>query len=241
VTNKSLLPVYDRPLVEYPLSILLSAGIRDIILITGPDHSGDFMQYLGSGEQWNCKFTYRIQDKPAGIAQALGMTEEFIDGDNVCAILGDNIYFDDIGEEIRNFKGGAHIFLKEVSDPERFGVVEMSSDGKVVSIEEKPAKPKSNLAQTGCYIYDARCFDIIRNLRPSERGQLEVTDLNKQYLALGELAATILGDEWIDAGTIESFYEASTLVRNRKLAIAEKITSARASEAITKQPIASAQ
>lgn len=227
VTNKSLLPIYDQPLLYYPLHTLLNAGISDIIVISGTEHVDQMATFLGSGARFNCRFSYRVQDEPKGIAQALGMAEEFAAGDNICAVLGDNIYFDSIAEQIRTFQGGGHIFLKEVADPHRFGVVELDGN-RVVSVEEKPAQPKSNLAQTGCYIYDSRCFDVIRNLQPSARGELEITDVTKWYMEQGELTATRLQDDWIDAGTFESMHRASVEVRQRKLAAASQAKDAAA-------------
>ena len=220
VTNKSLLPVYDKPLVLYPLQTLLDAGIEDIIVITGTEHIEQMAGFLGSGSQFNCRFSYRVQDEPKGIAQALGMAEEFVGDDDVCAILGDNIYFDNLSEHIRNFTKGSHIFLKEVTDPERFGIAELQND-RVVSVEEKPLKPKSNLAQTGCYVYDHRCFDIIRNLKPSKRGELEITDVTKWFVEQGEITATMLEDNWIDAGTFESLHAAAVAVRAHRQKIAD--------------------
>lgn len=214
ITNKSLLPVYDKPLVHYPLQILLDAGIREIAVITGPEHLGQMTKYLGSGSQFGCEFAFKVQEKPAGIAEALGLAEEFAAGDSVCTILGDNVFFSDLSATIRSFKSGGHVFLKEVPDPERFGVVTVKGD-RVVTMEEKPMKPKSNLAVTGCYVYDQRCFEIIRRLRPSERGELEITDVSKWYLDKGELTATVLREEWIDAGTFESLFRASELAHGR--------------------------
>jgi glucose-1-phosphate thymidylyltransferase len=211
VSHKSLLPVYNQPLINYPLSTLINAGITDIMVVTGPDLAGAFMQYLGSGAKFNCKFTYRIQDEPGGIAQALGMAEDFANGDNVCALLGDNIYLDDITKQIADFSSGGHIFTTLVEDPERFGVVEVQ-DGVPMSIEEKPANPKSNLAQTGCYIYDSRCFDVIKTLTPSGRNELEITDVTKWYLEQKALMVSVLTQPWIDAGTFESLQEATTVI-----------------------------
>lgn len=215
ITNKSLLPVYDRPLVEYPLKTLTGAGIQDIIVISGNEHIDQMASYLGSGARFGCKFSYRVQEKPEGIAQALGMAESFADGDSVCAILGDNIYFDDLASAIRSFKNGGHVFLKEVPDAERFGVAELKN-GSVISIEEKPKKPKSKYAVTGCYVYDSRCFEIIRNLKPSARGEFEITDVSRWYMEKGELTASVLKDEWIDAGTFESLFRAAETVRKRR-------------------------
>ena len=215
VTNKSLLPVYDKPLVLYPLQTLLDADIKDIMVVTGTEHIDQIESFLGDGSDFSCNFSYAVQKEPKGIAQALGMAEDFAGGDNICAILGDNIFFDEISEKIHAFEKGSHIFLKEVDDPERFGVAELDGN-KVVSIEEKPSAPKSNLAHAGCYLYDARCFDVIHNLKPSERDELEITDVTKWYLEQGELTASILEDVWIDAGTFESLHQASVEVRKRK-------------------------
>lgn len=222
ITNKSLLPVYDKPLVLYPLETLREGGIRDVMIVSGNEHIDQMAGFLGSGERLGCKFTYRVQERPEGIAQALGMAAEFADGESVCAILGDNIYFDHISSAITSFRGGAHVFLKEVPDAQRFGVAEVAADGRVLSIEEKPEHPKSPYAVTGCYIYDSRCFDVIENLRPSARGEFEITDVSRWYLERGELSASVLQDHWIDAGTFESLYRAATLVRERKQRV-EKI------------------
>jgi glucose-1-phosphate thymidylyltransferase len=212
ITNKSLLPVYDKPLVLYPLQVLLNAGIREIAVITGPEHIDQMTNFLGSGSRFGCEFTFKVQERPEGIAQALGLAEEFADSDPVCAILGDNVYFDDLTPMIRSFRSGAHLFLKEVPDPERFGVAEFNGQ-RVVSLEEKPKQPTSRYAVTGCYLYDAHCFEVIRNLKPSSRGELEITDVSKWFLSKGGLNATILAQEWIDAGTFESLFHAAELVR----------------------------
>lgn len=222
ITNKSLLPVYDKPLVLYPLQTLLDAGIRDIIIISGNEHIDQMAGFLGSGERFHCNFSFRVQDRAGGIAQALGLAENFAAGESICALLGDNVFFEDLSSTIRSFTKGGHIFVKEVTDPERFGVVELRN-GKPVSIEEKPQQPKSNLAQTGCYVYDNRCFDIIRNLQPSPRGEFEITDVTRWYLEHGELAATIVEKEWVDAGTFESFFRASQLVRAERVRVIEDV------------------
>ncbi|MFA6039740.1 MAG: sugar phosphate nucleotidyltransferase [Candidatus Peribacteraceae bacterium] len=220
VTNKSLLPVYDRPLIHEPLNVMLRAGIKRIVVVTGTEHLDQIAAYLGSGSRFGCDFTFRVQEKPGGIAQALSLAEEFVEGDSVCAMLGDNIFFDDITTAITSFKGGGHLFLKEVPDRERFGVAEISGmeDGafRVTGIEEKPAFPKSDLAVTGCYLYDNTCFDIIRMLKPSARGEFEITDVSRAYMEKGALRATILKEEWIDAGTFESLFRASEKVRERR-------------------------
>ena len=216
ITNKSLLPVYDKPLLLYPLQTLLDAGIKDIAVISGTEHIDQIAEFLGSGKRFGCTFSFKVQEKAGGIAQALGLAEEFAEGDSVCAILGDNVYFDDLSKVIKSFKSGGHVFLKKVPDAERFGVAEFK-DGKIISIEEKPKKPKSDLAITGCYVYDKHCFDIIRKLQPSPRGELEITDLSRKYMEKGALTATVLNDEWIDAGTFESLFQAAALVRERKI------------------------
>ncbi len=214
ITNKSLLPVYDKPLILYPLQILLDAGIKQVVVISGSEHVDQMAGFLGSGERFGCEFSYRVQERPGGIAQALGLAESFVDGDNVCAILGDNVFFDDLSDSIRTFESGAHLFLKEVPDPERFGVAELKN-GKVVSVIEKPLKPAVNTAVTGCYLYDSRCFEVIRQLKPSPRGELEITDISNWYARKGEALATVLQREWIDAGTFESLFKAADLVRSR--------------------------
>lgn len=217
ITNKSLLPVYDKPLILYTLEVLHSAGLREIVVISGIEHIDQMGSFLQSGARFGCSLSYRVQDEPRGIAHALGLAEEFAQGDSVCAILGDNIYFDDLAPAIQGFERGGHVFLKAVPDPKRFGVAELEGS-RVIGIEEKPDTPKSPYAVTGCYIYDHRCFDIIRRLQPSARGELEISDVSDWYARQGELTATILQDEWIDAGTFESLFRAATLVRDRRLA-----------------------
>ncbi len=216
ITNKSLLPVYDKPLILYPLHVLLDAGIRQIVVISGSEHVDQMAGFLGSGGRFGCEFSYRVQDEPKGIAQALGLAESFVDGDSVCAILGDNVYFDDLSGEIRAFKEGAHLFVKEVPDPERFGVATLSGT-RVTAIVEKPEKPAAKTAVTGCYLYDSRCFEVIRSLRPSARGELEITDVSNWYVEQGLAQATLLQKDWVDAGTVESLFRAAELVRKRSL------------------------
>lgn len=215
ITNKSLLPVYDKPLILYPLQVLLDAGIRKIVVISGSEHVDQMAGFLGSGARFGCEFSYRVQDEAKGIAQALGLAESFADGDDICAILGDNVYFDDLAPHIKAFKGGAHLFVKEVHDPERFGVATMKG-GTVTSIEEKPKVPKSSMAVTGCYVYDRNCFEIIKNLKPSPRGELEITDVSNAYVKKGVATATLLQDEWVDAGTFDSLFKAADLVRKHR-------------------------
>lgn len=216
ITNKSLLPVYDKPLLLYPLQTLIDAGIREIMVVSGPEHSDQMAGFLGSGARFGCAFSYRVQDEPRGIAEALGMAEEFAGGDNICALLGDNIFFDPLADAITAFKEGGHVFLKEVPDPERFGVAEIEGT-RITSIQEKPLSSKSNLAITGCYIYDHRCFQVIRNMIPSARGELEITDVSRWYMEQKQLSYTILKNEWIDAGTFESLHHAAIRVRERNI------------------------
>jgi len=216
LTSKQLLPIYNKPMIYFPLYTLLKAGIKDILIITAPEHSGDFSKLLGSGKRFNARFTYTIQEKPKGLAQALYMAKDFADNGPVCMILGDNIFSSNLSREIKEIKTGAKIFLKSVKDPERFGVVEIDSKKNVLSIQEKPKKPKSKYAQTGLYIYDADVFKYIRKLKPSKRGELEITDLNNLYLKDNKLKASIVQGKWIDAGTFDSLFEAAKLVQENK-------------------------
>jgi len=215
VTNKHLLPIYSKPMIFYPLETLVSAGIEDILVITGHDHASAFLKLLGSGKIFGCNFSFAIQDEAGGIAQALGLAERFVGNDNCTAILGDNIFEDSIADHVREFDGkkGARIFLKDVHDAERFGVAELNGL-KVVNIEEKPKYPKSSFAVTGLYMYDNSVFNIIKTLRPSGRGELEITDVSNHYIKNGGLNAHILDGEWTDAGTFESLYRANSIARN---------------------------
>lgn len=212
VTNKHLLPVYNKPMIFYPIETLVKAGIQDIIIITGKEHAGSFMNLLGSGKEFNAKFSYALQDEAGGIAQAIGLAEHFVHNEPVAVILGDNIVLDDISEEVKTFKEGGKIFLKEVKDPERFGVPVFEND-KIIRIEEKPKQPKSKHAVTGVYLYDSTVFDKIRTLKPSQRGELEVTDLNNLYLQEGKLSFSFLKNQWLDAGTPDSLLEASNILK----------------------------
>lgn len=221
VTNKHLLPVYDRPLIYYPLSRLIDAGIKDILIVIGPEHAGHFLNLLGSGRDFGCRFTYEIQKEAGGIAQAVAMAEDFADGDSVCVILGDNIFEDDLSEDILEFTGGAKIFLKEVPDAGRFGVATVDGDC-VTEVLEKPAVPKTNLAVTGCYIYDCGVFDIIRNLKPSARGELEITDVQNEYIERDALRYRILNGHWTDAGTFESLHRANVYAREMAMTASRK-------------------
>lgn len=211
VTNKHLLPVYNKPMIHYPIQTLKNSGIRDILIITGADHTGDFMKLLGSGIDYGVQFTYRVQDGSGGIAQALSLAEDFSANEPLAVILADNIFEDSFETEIANFKDGAHIFAKEVEDARRFGVIGLDSKNHVTSIEEKPDIPVSNLAQTGFYIYDQNVFDYIRSIEPSERGELEITDVNNIYLEKNKLKASTVDGMWVDAGTHTSLLESSIL------------------------------
>ncbi len=215
VTSKQLLPVYNRPMIYYPLNTLIKAGIKDILIIVAPEQAGHYLNLLGSGKDFGVKFTYEIQDKPEGLAQAFIIGERFIDEDSVCMILGDNIFEDDFSDDIKNFKSGAKVFAKEVSDPHRFGVVEFDDKNKAISIEEKPENPKSNYCVTGLYVYDNRVVDIVRNLKPSARGELEITDVNRVYLEMGELDVAMVSGAWVDAGTFDSLLEAQILSKEK--------------------------
>lgn len=217
ITSKQLLPIYNQPMIYFPLQTLLTAGIKDILMIVAPDHAGDFLKLLGSGKEFGCKFTYEIQDKPEGLAQAFLIGENFIGSDNVTLILGDNIFEDDFSDEISGFKSGGRIFAKEVHDPNRFGVVEFDDQNKAISIEEKPENPKSSYAVTGLYIYDNTVVQKAKALQPSPRGELEITDLNNLYLQEGTLDVAFVEKKWLDTGTFESLHEAIEFVRAREL------------------------
>ncbi len=216
VTNKHLLPVYDRPMIYYPLETLLKAGIREIIIVTGKEHAGNFMALLASGSEFGARFAYVLQEGAGGIAEAIGLAEPFANGESIAVILGDNVLFDDVSREIADFRSGCRIFLKEVPDPERFGVPEFGKGGDIINIEEKPNAPKSNYAVTGFYLYDSTVFRKIGMLKPSARGELEVTDLNNVYLREGKLTHGYIKGPWIDAGTIDNLLTASNLARERK-------------------------
>jgi len=215
VTNKHLLPVYDRPMVYYPIQTLVDAGIQEILLVTGGKNAGDFLRLLGNGRDFGLKhLNYTYQEGEGGIAEALGLAEHFADGDQICVVLGDNIIENNIRGAVRNFtvqKRGAKILLKEVPDADRFGVAEIRGD-RVVGIEEKPRDPKSNYAVIGIYLYDSSVFDKIHRLKPSGRGELEITDVNNFYVAEGALTYEILNGWWSDAGTFESLLRANNLV-----------------------------
>jgi glucose-1-phosphate thymidylyltransferase len=214
VTNKHLLPVGQKPMIYYPIEKLTGIGIEEILIVTGVEHMGDVVGLLGSGREFGCRFTYKVQDEAGGIAQALGLAESFASGQPLAVILGDNLFQANLKAHAERFLAqgaGARLLLKQVPDPERFGVAEIR-DGKVLGIEEKPAQPKSGYAIIGVYFYDASVFDIIRTLRPSRRGELEITDVNNSYLRTGQLACDVLDGWWTDAGTFDSLVRASDLV-----------------------------
>jgi len=215
ITNKHLLPVFDRPMIFYPLECLVKAGIEDILIVTGGQHAGDFLKLLGNGKEFGLKhINYTYQEGEGGIAEALSLAEYFAGGDKICVVLGDNLIERNIGRAVEDFErqpSGAKILLKKVPDPERFGVPVFEGD-RIVRIEEKPKQPKSSYAVTGIYFYDTRVFDIIKTLKPSERGELEITDVNNWYIERGEMTWHELEGWWTDAGTFRSLLKASNLV-----------------------------
>ena len=216
ITNKHLLPVYDKPMIYYPIQCLVNAGIRDILIVTGGNSAGDFLQLLGNGADFGLqRLNYAYQQGEGGIADALKLAEHFADGEPICVVLGDNIIEGNIKKAVDDFKGqggGAKIMLKEVHDPERFGVATLK-DGKVQKIVEKPKLPETNLAVIGIYMFDEKVFEICRTLKPSARGELEITDVNNEYIRRGNMTAQVLNGWWTDAGTFESLYRAATLIR----------------------------
>lgn len=206
VTNKHLLPIYNKPLIYYPIEAMAKAGVRDVIITTNPEHVGSFVNLLRTGKEWGLRITYEVQENPkGGLAEPIQLIEPFAKGEQLLMILGDNIFTHDLGPAVKAFQAkgpgaGAKVFAKEVEHAEHYGVIEMDH-GKVVDIVEKPAHPKSNLAQTGVYMYDERVFDLVRDQQPSGRGELEITDLNNVYVKEGKLECEVMDGYWIDAGT----------------------------------------
>lgn len=215
ITSKQLLPVYDRPMIYYPLNTLIKAGIKEILIIVAPERAGDYLNLLGSGREFGVKFTYEIQDKPEGLAQAFIIAENFVDDDDVALILGDNIFEDDFSEDIKNFKGGAKVFAKHVPDPERFGVVKFDNEQRAEKIVEKPQEYLSNYAVTGLYVCDSRAVTFAKELKPSGRGELEIVDVLNRYLEKKELEVAMVQGEWLDAGTFDSLLNAQNLAKER--------------------------
>ena len=217
ITNKHLLPIYDRPMIYYPIETLVKAGVHDILIVTGGNNAGDFLKLLGNGSDFGLKhLNYTYQKGEGGIAEALGLAEHFADNDKIIIILGDNLLEDDITPFINEFKSqkvGAKILLKEVQEPNRFGVP-IFENNKITTIEEKPTNPKSNFAVTGIYMYDHTVFDIIRTLKPSERGELEITDVNNAYIKQGSMTYNTLKGWWTDAGTFETLFKAGELIKH---------------------------
>ena len=217
--SKQLMPIYDKPMIYYPLSILMLSGIKDILIITTPHDSESFQRLLGDGADLGCNFNYAVQEVPNGLAQAFVIGKDFIGGDKASLILRDNIFYgsglSQLLQESTKMASGARVFAYPVHDPERYGVVEFDDNNKVISIEEKPAKPKSNYAVPGLYYYDEKVTDIAKDLKPSARGEYEITDLNREYLKMGELSVGIMqrGTAWLDTGTFESLAAASEFIR----------------------------
>jgi len=217
--SKQLLPVYDKPMIYYPLSMLMLGNIRDILIISSPEDLASFKRLLGSGDQWGLSFKYKAQATPRGLADAFVVGEEFIAGEPVCLILGDNIFFgqglSELMSEAAQLTEGAMVFAYPVRDPERYGVIEMDTEGKAISIEEKPVKPRSRNAVPGLYFYDSNVVDLAKSLQPSGRGEIEITDLNKIYMNMGKLQVRLMGrgTAWLDAGTHESLIQAGNFIQ----------------------------
>ena len=221
ITNKHLLPVYDRPMILYALMTLKRSGIQESMIVCGREHAGHFMNFLGSGKEYGIKLSYALQDRNnAGIADALMYAEDFSDRRSIAVILGDNIFEDDFSKDIGAFESGATVFFKKVPDPERFGVPVFDRIGrKLLTIEEKPKRPKSSYAQTGLYLYDFNIFSYIKKLRPSKRGELEITDANNAYLKRGELGFSFVSGFWFDVGTIDALLQASVFLQRRQASL----------------------
>lgn len=217
VTNKHLLPVYNKPMIMFPLQTLINAGIIEIMIVSGKGHAGHFLELLGSGEEMGINLSYAVQERPDGIAGALKLANRFVDGDNIAVILGDNIFEDQF--DFSKFKDGARVYLKKVSDKdaERFGVADIDKDGKIIDIIEKPKKFVSPYAVTGLYLYDYKVFDIVKRLKPSSREELEITDVNNTYVKEGKMSHEIVNGFWSDAGQFESLYRSTIFVREKEI------------------------
>ncbi len=215
VTSKQLLPIYDKPMIFYPINTLIKAGIKEILIIIAPDYSGHFLNLLGTGEEFGVHFSYAVQKEPRGLAEAFLIGADFIDEDNVTMILGDNIFDHDFSKEIKSFSSGSMVFAKKVPDPERFGVVTFDKNYKVLSIVEKPSHPKSNYAVVGLYTFDNRVVKHAKNLKPSSRGEIEITDLINIYRKRGKLKVNIFDSLWEDAGTFDSLLRVSNYMADK--------------------------
>ncbi len=221
VTNKHLLPIYNRPMINYPINTLVRAGVKDIMIVAGDEYVGHFLRLLGTGRDFGCKFTYEVQRGHGGIAAALSLTRDFAKDHKMAVILGDNIYEDDFSKDITEYvndpNDGARIFLKECEDANRFGVAELDQEKKILNIEEKPKNPKTNFAVTGFYLYDHNVYKIIDRLEPSDRGELEITDVNNWYIKQDIMKARFVDGDWTDSGTFESLYRAGRVARKLHL------------------------
>lgn len=215
IISKQLLPVYNKPMIYYPIQTLAKAGIKDILIIVSPEYSGQFLNLLGSGSELGVNLFYEVQDQPRGLADAFVVGEKFIGDDNVAMVLGDNIFDHDFTDNVKSFKSGARIFAKKVPDPERSGVVEFDENYKVISIVEKPEHPKSDYAIVGFYIYDNKVIEYAKNLKPSTRGEVEIVDLHNKYLSKGELEVNIIEGMWEDAGTFDSLLRVNNLIAEK--------------------------
>lgn len=216
--SKQLMPIYDKPMIYYPLSVLMMAGIQEILIITTPDDQSQFIRLLGDGHELGCRFEYQVQEVPNGLAQAFVLGADFIGDDKVALVLGDNIFYGvGLGEQLTKLTdvSGGNVFAYEVADPHRYGVVEFDASNKAISLEEKPVNPRSNYAVPGLYFYDNQVVEIAKNLKPSPRGEYEITDVNKEYLRCGALHVSILGrgTAWLDTGTFESLHDATEFIR----------------------------
>ena len=220
ITNKHLLPIYNKPMIYYPIQTLVDAGIKDILIVTGGNHAGEFLRLLGNGQKFGLKhINYTYQEGEGGIAEALGLAEHFADNEKIVVVLGDNIIEHDIKKAVEDFKKqpkGAKIMVKKVEDPERFGVVELDEKGKIKQIIEKPKNPTSDRIVIGIYMYDNKVFDIVKTLKPSKRGELEITDVNNAYIKKGELTTSELKGWWTDSGTFDSLIKANNLVAKKE-------------------------